>query len=70
MDRGGALQEGSVAVGIVALHQCIRPECEDPALDGEELVDAPHGLDRDRRLLQLGQFEELAPAVSLMWSTT
>ena len=33
------------------------------ALDGEELVDAPHRLDRDRRLARLGEVEEFAPPV-------
>ena len=35
----------------------------DLTLYGEELVDASHGLDRNRRILQLGQLEELAPTV-------
>jgi hypothetical protein len=36
----------------------------DPTLDGEEFVDAPDGRDRQRRLPQIGQLKELAPAVA------
>ena len=36
----------------------------DPAFDGEDLVDAPNRLDRQRRLAQIGLLEEVAPAVA------
>ena len=35
----------------------------DCALDGEQFVDAAHDLDRDRRLGQLGEVEEIPPAM-------
>ena len=36
----------------------------DLALDGEDRVDPPDRLDRQRRLAQIGQLEELAPAMA------
>src|SRR5207249_4349367 len=32
-----------------------------PRLDGEQLIDALDRLDRDRRLVEAGEFEEVAP---------
>ena len=50
-DRGGSDGEALLRKSI------------NPAFDGEQLVDATHGLDRDRCLLQLGQLEQLAPSM-------
>jgi hypothetical protein len=36
----------------------------DPALDGEDLVDAADRLDRERRFPEIGLLEEVAPAVA------
>lgn len=36
----------------------------DPALDGEDRVDAPNRLERQRRLAQIGLLKEVAPAVA------
>jgi hypothetical protein len=36
----------------------------DLALDGEDLVDAPDRLARQRRLPEIGQFEEMAPPMA------
>ena len=36
----------------------------DPALDGEDLVDAPDRFNRQRRFAQIGLLEEVAPAMA------
>jgi hypothetical protein len=39
----------------------------DPALDGEDLVDALDRLDRQRRFAQVGLLEEVASAMAPAW---